>query len=224
MNNLKYDTHVHTSEVSSCGKVDANTLVQLYKKAGYSGIVITDHYTKDYFESLPYTNWQQKVDQFLSGYTTAFEEGKEVGLKVILGMELRFSENFNDYLVFGFDKEFLYENPALYDMNIKTFREFIENTQMLIYQAHPFRVTVTPANPEYLHGVEIHNGNPRHNSNNQKALDFAKKYNLKMLSGSDFHQVQDIARGGIIINEPITNSLELAKMLRQDNVQDYITV
>ena len=98
MNNLKYDTHVHTSEVSSCGKVDANTLVQLYKKAGYSGIVITDHYTKDYFESLPYTNWQQKVDQFLSGYTTAFEEGKEVGLKVILGMELRFSENFNDYL------------------------------------------------------------------------------------------------------------------------------
>ena len=40
----KYDIHTHTSEVSPCGKVEAEKVVELYKEAGYTGIVITDHY------------------------------------------------------------------------------------------------------------------------------------------------------------------------------------
>jgi len=52
-------------------------------------------------------------------------------------------------------------------------------------------------------GVEIYNGNPRHNSSNHLALEYARKNGLKMLSGSDFHQVQDAARGGIIVDERI---------------------
>jgi len=48
----KYDTHVHTKEVSPCGKVPAIEVVKLYKDAGYHGIVITDHYCDSFFESL----------------------------------------------------------------------------------------------------------------------------------------------------------------------------
>lgn len=222
MNSLKYDTHVHTSEISRCGKVDAKTLVHLYKKAGYHGIVITDHYTREYFDNLSYNSWNEKINEYLRGYVAAFEEGEKIGLKVLLGMELRFEENDNDYLVYGFNSEFLFKNPMLYKMNIKSFKKSIENTPILVYQAHPFRITVTPANAEYLHGIEIYNGNPRHNSNNEKALDYATKYNLKMLSGSDFHQIQDIARGGIIVSEAPANSLEFAELLRANGILGYI--
>lgn len=223
MNYFKYDTHVHTSEVSFCGKVDAKTLIHLYRKAGYHGVVITDHYTKEYFERLPYNNWDRKVDEYLSGYFTALKEGKNAGLEVLLGMEIKFVENNNEYLVYGFNPEFLYNNPMLYEMNIKSFKKFTENTPLLIYQAHPFRVNLTPAEPEYLHGIEIFNGNPRHNSYNHRAFDYAAKHNLKMLSGSDFHQIQDTARGGIIVIQPPETSLEFAELLRNNGIIKFIT-
>lgn len=223
MNYYKFDTHVHTSETSPCGKVDARTLVRLYRKAGYHGIVITDHFTRDFFEKLPHSNWHEKVNKYLSGYYTAYEEGKKAGIKVILGMEIKFTENNNEYLIYGFNPEFLYNNPRLYEMNIKTFKQLTENTPILIYQAHPFRVMVTPADPEYLYGVEIFNGNPRHNSYNEKALDYARQHNLKMLSGSDFHQMQDTGRGGIVLSEAPENSLEFAELLSNNRIVEYIS-
>ena len=146
-----------------------------------------------------------------------------MGLKVLLGMEIKFNEGLNEYLIYGFNPDFLYENPRLYEMNLKTFKQFIENTPLLIYQAHPFRVKMTPAVPEYLHGIEIYNGNPRHNSNNHKAFDYAAKHNLKMLSGSDFHQMQDTGRGRIIINEAPENSLEFVELIRNDKILKLIT-
>jgi len=222
MNLYKYDTHVHTSETSYCGKVDATTLVRLYKKSGYHGVVITDHYTREYFEKIPERSWSKKVDRYLSGYYAALDEGRKTGLKVIPGIEIRFDENSNDYLVYGLDPDFLYRNPMLYELNIKSFRQFIENTPLLVYQAHPFRVMITPADPGCLHGVEVFNGNPRHNSFNDKALDFAARYNLKMLSGSDFHQLQDAARGGVIIGEAPENSLEFAELLRNNKIVELI--
>jgi len=208
-----YDVHVHTSEVSICGKVDAKTIVNMYKKAGYDGLVITDHYHRDYFEALRAGSWEDKVNEFLHGYRVALNEGKKIGINVLLGIELRFDENFNDYLVYGIDEKFLYENRYLYEMNISTFHDYIRSTQVLIYQAHPFRVAVFPEKPEYLDGIEVYNGNPRHDSHNEKAAEYAKKHNLKMLSGSDFHRIEDVARGGIILPEAPKDSIELAKLL-----------
>lgn len=223
MNYYKYDTHVHTSETSPCGKVDAKTLVHLYKRAGYHGIVITDHYYMDFFKQLPYDNWSRKVDEYLAGYYTALEEGRKVGVNVLLGIELRFTENSNEYLVYGFSPDFLYKNPALYDMDLRSFRQLIRNTPILVYQAHPFRVNMTPVLPEYIDGIEIYNGNPRHNSNNDKAYEYAKANGLKMLSGSDFHQIQDIARGGIVLNEAPEDAIELAELLKNNRIIEFIT-
>lgn len=223
MNYFKYDTHVHTSESSPCGKVDAKTLVHLYKKSGYHGVVITDHYSRENFDRFHHDSWSKMMDEYLTGYFTALEEGRQIGLKVLLGIELKFDENCNEYLVYGFDPDFLYQNPRLYEMNIKSFKKLTENTPMLIYQAHPFRVNMTPVAPEYIHGMEIFNGNPRHNSQNHKAYDYAVKNNLKMISGSDFHQMQDTARGGIIISEAPDNALEFAELLKNNRIVELIT-
>ena len=215
-----FDTHVHTSETSQCGKIDARTLVRLYKEAGYHGLVITDHYYRGFFQTLSAHNWKDKINEYLRGYFAALDEGKKIGIKILLGMEIRFDEHPNDYLVYGFDIDFLYKHKKLYTMSLKNFKNFIEGSPMLIYQAHPFRITVEPADPQYLHGVEVNNGNPRRDSHNDKVHAFAAKYGLKMLSGSDFHRTEDLARGGIAIPNSPTTSVELVNLLSvEENVK-----
>jgi len=218
----KYDTHVHTKEVSPCGKVPAVEVVKLYKDAGYHGIVITDHYCDSFFESLYGLTWDEKIERYLKGYNKAYEAGKKLGLKVILGMEIRFTENVNDYLIYGFDEDFLKDNKELYKLNLKGFRELTKDKNILIFQAHPFRPAMIPAPPELLDGIEIHNGNPRHNSNNDLAYEYALKNRLLMLSGSDFHQRGDIAAGGIIIYTSIDNSEEFSDIIRNKRIMELI--
>jgi hypothetical protein len=38
----------------------------MYKKAGYDGLVITDHYTGDYFEALRVRSWKDKINEFFA--------------------------------------------------------------------------------------------------------------------------------------------------------------
>jgi predicted metal-dependent phosphoesterase TrpH len=220
----KYDTHVHTDETSICGKVKAAELVHLYKDCGYCGIVITDHYYKGYFNSLSDDKWEEKILKYLNGYKNALSEGQKIGLIVILGMEIRFNDSPNDYLIYGFDESFLKENKELYNLTLKEFRELTKDKGIMIYQAHPFRNGLSRVGIEFVDGIEVYNGNPRHDSYNDLAYSLAEEKKLKMLSGSDFHQVQDLARGGIVINELITDSEQLAKYLKGEQIFDlYIS-
>ena len=43
-NRYIYETHLHTSEGSACGHAKAVDIVHAYKDAGYTGIIITDHF------------------------------------------------------------------------------------------------------------------------------------------------------------------------------------
>lgn len=222
MNRYKYDTHVHTSEVSGCGKVGAKDMVRLYSDAGYSGVVVTDHYYKGFFEGLRDKNWSDKVDRYLEGYYNALNEGTRLGFKIIPGMEITFTENMNDYLVYGIDEKFLKENKELYKLGLKGFRKLVEGRGILLFQAHPFRPGMTQGLLELLDGVEVYNGNPRHDSHNQLALDYARSSGLMMMSGSDFHQRQDLARGGIIVDEEIGSSSQLVDIIRKNRIVELI--
>jgi len=218
----KYDTHVHTREVSPCGHVKAREVVQLYKEMGYDGIIITDHYYDDFFQSLGKISWEDKIETYLDGYKKAVEEGNKIGITVLLGIELRFTENYNDYLLYGMTEEFLKENPELYTLGLKEFSRLIEKQDILLFQAHPYRKGMEVADPQYMHGIEVFNGNPRHDSKNHKALSFARKNSLLMSSGSDFHQVEDVAKGGILVSEKITNVKELVKAMRNNTEKNLI--
>lgn len=219
----KYDVHTHTSEISPCGKVDAVEVVELYKQAGYAGIVITDHYYEGFFENINSSYWEEKIDVFLSGYEKALSKGLSLGLNVMLGIEIRFIDSPNDYLIYGLNKDFLKENPELYNLNLLKFRNMIKDKGMLIYQAHPFRPGLVVQEPELLDGIEVYNGNPRHDSRNDLAYSFAIDNGLKMISGSDFHQVMDLARGGIIVKENISTSKELVEVLESNDGVELIT-
>lgn len=212
--------HFHTKNTSNCANVKAEDAVEEYIKAGYDGIVVTDHlspstYMKYGRELLP---WKKKVDFFLRGYKAA-KKTAAGRINIILGMELRFrtSEGDNDYLVYGINEEFLYNTPHLLEMNIKKFYEIAHKNGFLVFQAHPFRVGMKVTNPNFIDGVEIFNGNPRHNSSNDIAEMWAKKYNLMVTSGSDYHEFEDLGTGGIWFNKEIKdNKTLIAEMLKND--------
>lgn len=213
-NMYKLDMHVHTSDVSSCGMVPSYEVVELYKSVGYNGIVITDHFYRDYFEKLKHLSWFEQIDNYLLGYKSALKYAIDIKLNILLGIEMRFDESDKDYLVYGVDEQFLKENERLYEFTLKEFKELIQDKDILIFQAHPYRNQICPSPAELLHGVEVFNGNPRHNSQNALAFQFAEKNHLIKISGSDFHQIQDLAKGGIKIENPICTNAELIKLLK----------
>jgi predicted metal-dependent phosphoesterase TrpH len=215
---FRFDTHVHTSEVSPCAEVPAREVVRLYKRAGYNGIVVTDHYNSWTLENFGVKNWARICDRYLAGYLAAREEGERVGLVVLPGLEITFdSVGYADFLVFGLDPEYLYHYPSLYKLGLQRFRELTSPLGCLVYQAHPFRPGITLANPAWIDGVEVYNGNPRHQSANRLALEFAKRHKLLESSGSDFHQKEDLARGGVRLPELPKDSTDFVRLLRETN-------
>ena len=112
-------------------------------------------------------------------------------------------------------------------MGIAKFRKFSKqlppSEKILIYQAHPFRPGITPAPLGLIDGIEVYNGNPRQNSNNNTALAFARQNNLRMISGSDFHRLPDLARGGLILPEAVEDSRGLVRVLKRNEGIQLIT-
>ena len=219
---FKTELHSHTSETSNCGKASAKELVKAYIENGYSTVVITDHLSTHTYFRYDYDNmsWDEKIDVFVRGYKAALAaaQGK---INVLFGMEVRFdsTDSNNDYLVFGIDEKFLRENRDIIDMDIKSFSKLAHENGLLIYQAHPFRNEMTITRPKYLDGIEVYNGCVRHNSNNDIAEIWAEKYDLGKTSGSDFHELGDEARAGIITECEIKTNEDLIRVLKSENYE-----
>lgn len=203
-----YEAHFHTSDVSTCARISAEEAVELYKNAGYSGVVVTDHFSSECFEKkYPGNNWTEQIDYFLRGYRNA-KKHETQEFSVMLGIELRFDENDNDYLVYGVDEQFLYEHEDIIKMTAKQFKKLAEKNQLTVIQAHPFRIDSNITNPRYIDGIEVYNGNRRHDSSNNIAEIWAKKHGFITTSGSDFHEYEDLARGGVSFDRFVSDIKE----------------
>jgi len=216
---FKIDPHIHTAEVSLCGHLSAADVVGRYHALGYDGIVITDHLHEEYISSLDCKDdWSACVKHFLHGYEKAKIVSEQFDLQVMLGAEIRFLINDSDYLLYGIDEDFLYRSPYLYRLDPKEFyTRFGED--ILIIQAHPFR-NGNEIFTEYIHGVEVFNGNPRHDNRNETALELCKKHvNMYPFYGSDTHQNGDEGRAHMLFYEETANSHEFRNAVLKRNYQ-----
>ena len=211
----KFDTHIHTAESSICSTIPAAEMVDKYHAAGFSGIAITDHLYA--FATTPYCDWDVFIDHLLRGYKAAKKRGDEIGLNVILSMELRFNNILSDFLIYGIDEAFLRANPFLQEL---TPQEFFKRhgDKLLIIQAHPYRVGYGAVFMDSIHGVEVYNGNNQgyHDNRNEKAQALCaahpKYYPLK---GSDAHSETNMCTGWINLNRPATDSHQFCDLVKQ---------
>ncbi len=209
----RYELHMHSRDVSMCAHISIEDEIALYKSSGYDGVVLTNHYSSGWFESLGNIPWSQKVNAFLSPYLRARELSPDSEMAVILGMELTFAGTANDYLVYGIDRDFLLKYPALYKSNLSDFRKIADDNRLYVAQAHPFRPWMTRADPHLLDGIEACNAHPGHASHNELAERFGREHGLIMTSGSDCHEYGHAATAATYLTERVTTSKELAALL-----------
>ena len=176
MDGYLFDPHTHTAETSKCGHLPAAEVVDRYVRHGFSGLVVTDHLHPEYLSRIDTDHdWNKVIDHYLSGYRASKQRGDEVGFQVLLGAELRFPENDNDYLVYGIDEAWLRSIPYVCCMSAREFFQKFHD-QVLIIHAHPYRDGNTTVFEDAIHGTEIINGNPRHDNYNDRALELARRH------------------------------------------------
>ena len=72
---FKYDTHIHTKEGSLCATASGSYQAEAYKDAGYTGIIITDHFFRGNTTIRRDLPWEERIDLFCKGYENAKAKG-----------------------------------------------------------------------------------------------------------------------------------------------------
>ena len=209
---FKTELHMHTSPASSCGRVPPAEAVKRYKDIGYDSVVIVNHF----FLQERFGGSKEKfMTAYLKDFDEACEAGAKLGINVILGCEIRFAECINDYLLYGIDREFLFEAYEYLDKGIENFSKNFKGGDMLILQAHPFRDGMTDFPSELLDGIETFNMHHGHNSRIAVAVKYAKEHNMITCAGSDFHDPGYEGLAAMLTKTKMTNSFEVADVLRK---------
>ena len=212
------ELHCHTGEVSQCASIKNDELIDVYVGAGYTSLTITNHLSRFTFgeknrdKYKGSDNWEEKIEFFLGGVTHAAEAAKG-RLNILWGVELRSNTDNNDYLIHHVTKEFLLSHPTLLDEKVRIVAEWVRETGGLFCQAHPFRDNMKVKNHLLFDATEVYNGSNNHDSHNDLALVWAKRFDLTMLSGSDYHRLGPPPTGGILTDEPIRTNDELYDVL-----------
>ena len=221
---FKTELHCHTKDASGCSNMSAEETVERYLEYGYSTIVLTNHFGA-FATMMEQSQWLEHCAKTYRAYDNMLRaaEGK---INVILGMEARFEQNGNDYLVYGgFDREFLESyGGALLKLGIRDFSVLIHERGGFISQAHPFRYNSVVTQPGYVDGIEVFNGHFKHDSHNDIADAWAEHFGKIKTSGSDHHDHDHYPDGGIATDEPITSIEQLVSTLRSGKyelVRDY---
>lgn len=220
----KYDLHIHTAECDKYAWVGGSEIVRRYKDVGYDGLVITDHYESrilDWMKNEIGTSDKEKIiNRYLRGYYSARNEAEKIGFTVLCGAEVRFDNNINDYLVYGLEEQDFYHLPLLNKLqNVEELSAVLPKNAIIV-QAHPFRNNMTVCSPDNLFGIEGYNGSTE-KFRNEMAKMFANHYNKVITSGSDFHEISKLAKGGIETREKINSQIDLVNVLKNG---DYKTI
>ena len=136
-----------------------------------------------------------------------------MGLNVILGAEIRFTENENDYLIFGISPEGLIDIYKMLSFGIDRFYSEYKNEKNIIIQAHPFRDGMLSVKRESLDGIEVFNMHPNHNSRIGLAAKSASD-NMITTCGSDFHHQGQECMCGLLTKKPLKTSYDVASVLK----------
>lgn len=203
------ELHAHTHPVSSCGDFQPEEVVKMYKEAGVRSLVITNHLTPN--------NCNEGVEYYLNDFRRA-KQAAGNDINVILGVELRFTENINDYLIYGVCEDDIGSFIELIPYGIENFYKNAKNERNVIIQAHPFRKNIILAPTSAIDGVESFNMHPGHNGKIAIAARYAKNEDLLVTGGSDFHHENHQAVCLMRTKKEMNDSYDVADAIKSKDV------
>lgn len=213
-----YDTHIHTSQASRCARSSGKEIARAYHKAGYAGIIITDHFLNGWTCVPKDIPWEEQISIFVSGYEEAREEGEKYGLDVFFGWE--YCDNGTEFLTYGLDYQWLLRNPNVLSWNTLEYLKRVRSGGGFISHAHPFRkrndIPPVYLYPKYVDSVEIFNGGNGNDKYNEEALKYANFHQLLHTSGSDSHGAEKLNSGGMAFPRRLTSIQDFISSVKSE--------
>lgn len=217
-----YETHLHTNQASACGNNTGAEMARACKQAGYTGIIVTDHFFYGNCcvdRSLSWENW---VENYCKGYEDAKAEGDKIGLQVFFGWEACYKGT--EFLINGLSKEWLLAHPEIKDCTIEEQFSLVHADGGMVVHCHPFReeayipeIRLFPDYCDAVEGVNATHACHRSKAHNNpefdvRAKEYAAKYNKPMTSGSDIHAV-NLLYGGLAFQRKLEDSKDYIKAI-----------
>ena len=213
MSGYRYETHLHTSQASACGLSRGNAYVRPYLDAGYSGVIVTDHFFNGNTNVPHRLPWKERIRRLCTGYEEAKQYGDQTGLSVFFGFEFSYGQD--EFLIYGLSPEYLADHPEIMGWDHRALYETVDREGGLVVQAHPFRergyLSRISLHPHTVHAVETINGENEAEFD-RKARRYAERHGLPMIAGADIHDVEKIGR--------ITRATIFDRKL--DSIDDFI--
>lgn len=222
----QYETHLHTYPVSLCAHADVAQNLAFYKRLGYDGVFITNHFLDGNINIDAGRSYQEKIEFFFSDYEKGLEIGKELGIKVFCGVELSYAGT--DFLVYGLDKAWFLAHPEIMEMDKREELSFMMENGALIIHAHPYReapyIDHIRLFPRSVHGVEIMNA-CRRDHENKMAKIYAEEYDLLPFAGTDNHVGEKREKlAGMCCAEPISDVQEFIDRVKKQEMEIFTAV
>lgn len=212
-----YETHVHSMIGSECGKATPQELVRAYKQAGYTGLILTDHFIKGNTNVPLDLEWGTRMHMYYDAYLEAKEEGDKLDFDVFFGIE-HYYEKGKEILLYGIDLEFLLAHPELNTATIEEYADLVHAHGGILVHAHPYRkrIYIDPDfAPRYdvCDGIEVYNASDTDEANELAVRD-AIELNKLMTSGGDVHAV---------VNEPKIGRAGIGFKRRLKDINEFVT-
>ena len=192
-NMMKYDLHVHSKYSYNDGILEPKDIINIAMKKGLSGIAITDHDTIE--GGLRAKKYLNKIN--------------ESDIELIIGCELSTTNGH----VIGL---FLTEEIQLKDVHTPITADYaideIHSQGGIVVIPHPFDRFRKPFKNliNYIckiDAIEGFNSRCIFHSYNKLAIDFAQKYNIRIVAGSDAHHGNEIGLAGIYVERNIKEEI-----------------
>ena len=217
---IKLETHAHSFGGSYCATSPNEVLVDAYVKAGYGGIVITNHFSQSSYGLLKGETHAEKVRSYFALIENMREMFKPFNIKVFYGTEVCAvslkADGYEEYMIYGISEKDMADSKPLFTFTQEGLFRFAEKRGLFMYQTHPFRDRVIAGDPRFMHGAESFNGHFHHYNHNDIAKEFCAKYSLIGMSGTDYHHEGQPITAGIYIPENICTNEQLTEFLLQN--------
>ncbi len=216
----RYETHVHCSQCSKCAVSTSMEMVEAYYRAGYAGLVLTDHFIYGNTcvdRNLP---WEQRVMCYYQAYLDAKQAAEGLDFDVIFGIEHAYGDG-KEVLIYGVELDFLLANPDIPEITLDELVERVHKAGGVVIQAHPYRdryyvnMEVGPRD-DIVDGIEVYNTGNKPPENVQ-ALELAQRLGNIITCGGDIHFAGDnlVGAAGVVLTRRVSTSKEFADALRE---------
>ena len=211
-----YETHCHSSGGSRCAHSSVSELVRSYHAAGYTGLVLTDHFVLGNTAVDKNLPWAEQMQQYYNAYMEGKAVAQELDFDLLFGIE--HACDGGEFLCYGIDLDFLLASSDIPQLSLDRFILRAHEYGALVIQAHPFRWAPagTPLRMDILDGIEVYNA-----ANSPEANEAAAQIQACGIctSGGDVHIAGDerIGKAGVLLPQRVSHAKALADMLRHGN-------